>query len=82
MIKNQQKFQNAAQSPQILRILNNKINASKAFSFRFTLKFLEPIGLKAPSFSNDVKSISITREVNHAFELSGKAQGYPAPSFR
>jgi hypothetical protein len=44
--------------------------------------FVEPIGFKAPAFANDMKSISITREEKQAFELSCRAQGYPAPSFR
>jgi hypothetical protein len=46
------------------------------------MKFSEPIGHKAPSFANDVKSISISREVDSPFELSCRAQGYPSPSFR
>lgn len=42
----------------------------------------EPIGFKAPAFANDMKSISITRSENTPFELSCRAQGYPAPLFR
>ena len=49
----------------------------------FSLNFnSEPVGFKAPAFANDVKSISITRDENTSFDLSCRAQSYPAPSFR
>lgn len=46
------------------------------------LVILEPIGFKAPAFSTDMKSITISREVSQPFELSCRAQAYPSPSFR
>nr|CAH7736156.1 unnamed protein product [Callosobruchus chinensis] len=48
----------------------------------FLLLPLEPIGYKAPSFSNDATSISYTRSVGQGFGLLCLAQAYPFPSFR
>lgn len=42
----------------------------------------EPVGLKAPSLSNDATSISYTRMVGQGFGLLCQAQAFPAPYFR
>ncbi|KAL1463714.1 hypothetical protein WDU94_015440 [Cyamophila willieti] len=42
----------------------------------------EPVGLKSPTFSSDLKSSSFTRRVGQGFGLLCQAQGYPAPMYR
>jgi hypothetical protein len=40
------------------------------------------MGSKAPTFSNDAKSITFVREVGASFGLLCQAQGYPVPIIR
>lgn len=42
----------------------------------------EPVGSKAPAFSNDATSISITRGVGQSFGLLCLAQAFPVPLIR
>lgn len=44
--------------------------------------FIEPIGFKAPTFSNDLKMLGYERAEGHSFGLLCPAQGLPLPSFR
>ena len=44
--------------------------------------FIEPIGTKAPAFSNDVQMIGYRRESDHSLALLCPAQAFPFPSFR
>ncbi|XP_068899427.1 cell adhesion molecule Dscam1 isoform X22 [Tenebrio molitor] len=46
------------------------------------LVITEPIGSKAPAFSNDAVSSTYIRSVGLGFGLLCQAQGYPAPLFR
>ncbi|GJQ87298.1 hypothetical protein Trydic_g17348 [Trypoxylus dichotomus] len=55
------------------------------FSIRieqFHLIVPEPIGLKAPSFSNDAVSSSYVRGIGASFGLLCQAQAFPVPNFR
>ncbi|XP_063932444.1 cell adhesion molecule Dscam1 isoform X17 [Zophobas morio] len=46
------------------------------------LVITEPIGTKAPAFSNDLKIMGYQREAGHSFALLCPAQAFPFPSFR
>lgn len=43
---------------------------------------LEPIGMKAPTFSTDSKLAWYVKDVMQSFALLCPAQGYPAPQIR
>ncbi|CAK1540555.1 unnamed protein product [Leptosia nina] len=44
--------------------------------------FIEPIGFKSPTFSNDVQFSGITRKTNQDFAMLCQAQAFPVPLFR
>lgn len=43
---------------------------------------LEPIGLKAPSFPSEAKSVSYVKKMDQSISLLCLAQGYDVPTFR
>lgn len=44
--------------------------------------FVEPVGLKAPTFSTDFKMAWYVKDESQGFALLCPAQAYPAPLFR
>lgn len=43
---------------------------------------IEPVGSKAPTFSTELKSISIEKHFGQSFALLSNAQGFPVPLIR
>ncbi|CAH1122837.1 unnamed protein product [Ceutorhynchus assimilis] len=46
------------------------------------LVITEPVGLKKPTFSNDLKLMGYDRSQNQSFAMLCPAQGFPSPNFR
>lgn len=50
--------------------------------FCYNPTFLEPVGAKAPTFSNDLKSFTFSRKFGQSFALLCQAQAWPVPVIR
>lgn len=44
--------------------------------------FLDPVGIKSPAFSSDLKGTIFTRHANSDIVLLCQSQGYPVPEYR
>lgn len=65
------------------KIRGTLINISLANKVKFdNFINIEPIGYKAPSFSNDAISSSYIRNIGQGFGLLCQAQGFPSPYFK